>query len=365
MEKQLIYNNILNLLNSRGWNNFDKGNKYDIFRPPNQLNFSETYQLYLYNKFDYNDFEQEIIKLLNTISSIYNEDIDELYSLIIEDKPVLSFHIISDEIKSIHPNIPYFSNLMTNSKEVLKEVANFSIIKKPHYFDGAEEEAERYLNYCNFFKNDKGSLITKIQLPNNEEIKLENIFDKPIKGFQINNKLIDITDFINNEIISNNNFEPDDDFLISNKSLISVNVTNRIRDLYSSIGYSDFELTLNSTTQKRSTSIYELNKEKVGNLNTFSKTIKRRITEIFDNTVIGRIVTLKSKDVKSDKNSILIESIVNNVKTNISLNLDSQLYQLALDLHKNNQPVCIIGTLEKEKTQYKIINLKEFKAATS
>ncbi|NLO20107.1 MAG: hypothetical protein GX121_09615, partial [Ignavibacteria bacterium] len=166
------------------------------------------------------------------------------------------------------------------------------------------------------------------------------------------------------EIILNDNFEPDDEFLISNKSLISVNVTNRIRDLYSGIGYSDFELTLNSTTQKRSTSIDNLNEEKVKNLNTFSKTIKRKITEIFDNKVTGRIVALKSKDVKSDKNSVLIEGIVNKVKTNISLNLDSHLYQIALDLHKNNQQVSIVGTLEKEKTQYKIIDLKEFKAAS-
>lgn len=363
MRNQTIYNNITTLLKGRGWNSSKKNSKYDILSPPSQLNFSETYKLYLYNKFEHNDFEQEAIKLINIISSIYNEDLDELYSLVIEDKPVLSFRIISGEIESEHPNIPYFSNLISNSKKVLKEVANFSIKNKPHYFDGAEE-AERYLNYCNFFKNDKGSLITKIQLPNNEEIKFENIYDESIKGFQINEKLIDITSFINNEIILNDNFEPDDEFLISNKSLISVNVTNRIRDLYSGIGYSDFELTLNSTTQKRSTSIDNLNEEKVKNLNTFSKTIKRKITEIFDNKVVGRIVALKSKDVKSDKNSVLIEATVNKVKTNISINLDSHLYQIALDLHKNNQQVSIVGTLEKEKTQYKIIDLKEFKAAS-
>ncbi|MBU4339033.1 hypothetical protein KKD57_05780, partial [Patescibacteria group bacterium] len=141
------------------------------------------------------------------------------------------------------PSIPFFDTLIHKLRELLQEGANFSIIKKAHFFDNSDE-AERYLNYCNFFKNDVGSLITKIQLPNNEEIREKTLFDQAITGREINNNIINITSFINDEILGLNNFEPDDDFLISNRDVISVNVSNKIKDLYAGVDYSDIEISL-------------------------------------------------------------------------------------------------------------------------
>ena len=85
-------------------------------------------------------------------------------------------------------------------------------------------------------------MITKIQLPNKEEIKEQTLFENSIIGSEINNNLINITDFINTEIIGYNNFEPTDDFLIQNKDFISVNISNKLKDLYTGIEYSDIEI---------------------------------------------------------------------------------------------------------------------------
>ena len=170
MKTQLIYKNIIDLLSNRNWKKQERTTKYDIFVPPSILEFSNVYKLYVYHKYEKSDFEQEIVKSLNIISQIYNEDIDELASIIIEDRQILSLHIENEDIKNGHPSIPFFNVLINKSKELLQEVANFSVIKQPHFFE-SKDEAERYLNYCKFFKNDVGSLITKIQLPNNEEIK--------------------------------------------------------------------------------------------------------------------------------------------------------------------------------------------------
>jgi len=283
-----------------------------------------------------------------------------LESIIIEDRQILSFHIENENIKNGHPSIPFFNTLINKSKELLQEVANFSVIKQPHFFDN-KDEAERYLNYCNFFKNDVGSLITKIQLPNSEEIKEKTLFENSIIGSEINKNLINITDFINTEIIGYDNFEPTDEFLIQNRDLVSVNVSNKLKDLYTGIEYADIEISLKGTQINQITTAKELNREKVNNLSTFSKTIREKMKEISENDVYGKIVQLKSKDVDSDQNMIIIEGEIKKVKSRISVKLNSEQIKLAADAFKNNRTVLINAILEKDKAQYRVAVLKDFR----
>jgi len=83
--------------------------------------------------------------------------------------------------------------------------------------------------------------------------------------------------------------------------------------------------------------------------------------EISENDVYGKIIELKSKDVDSDKNMIIIEGEVKKVKTRISIQLSSDQIKLAADAFKNNKTVLINGILEKEKSQYKVVELKDFR----
>ena len=363
MNSQSIYKNITDLLISREWKKQEVRTKYDLFVPPSILGFSETYKLYVYNKFANSDYEKEILKDLNIVAQIYKEDLDELASIIIEDRQILSFHIENENIKNGHPSIPFFNTLISKSKELLQEVANFSVIKKPHFFDNIDE-AERYLNYCNFFKNDVGSLITKIQLPNNEEIKEKTLFEDSIIGSEINQNLINIADFVNTEIIGFDNFEPTDDFLIQNRDLVSVNVSNKLKDLYTGIDYADIEISLKGTQINQITVAKELNREKVNNLSTFSKTIREKMKEISENDVYGKIIQLKSKDVDSDQNMIIIEGEIKKVKSKIAVKLNSDQIKWAAEAFKNNRTVLINAILEKDKTQYKVSELKDFRALT-
>lgn len=359
MKRQLIYNNITDLLINREWKRKEIKTKYDVFVPPSRLNFSETYRLYVYNKFEKSDFEKMITNILRILAQIYKEDIDELVSIIIDDRQILSLHIKNENIKNARPNISFFDKLIHNSKELLQETANFSVLKKQHFYDNSDE-AERYLNYCNFFKNDTGSLITKIQLPNKEEIKLKNIFDTGIAGYEINKNLINVTEFINNDILASENFKPDKKFLISNKNLISVNISNKLKSLYAGIEYADIEFSLKSTKINKTTKAEKLNKKKVDNLNIFSNTVRKAMRDISENKVSGKIIQLKSQNVDNDKNLIIVKGYVKNIMSQISISLNSKQIKLAAEAFKNNKSVSITGTLEKEKSQYKVIELQEF-----
>ena len=112
IEKRIIHTNISDLLITRKWQKQERTSKYDVFVPPALLNFSKTYRLHIYNKFENSDYEKETIKNLNIISQIYNDDIDELVSIVIEDRQILSFHIENEKIQNGNPSIPFFNTLM-------------------------------------------------------------------------------------------------------------------------------------------------------------------------------------------------------------------------------------------------------------
>jgi hypothetical protein len=130
MHTQLILNNVNDLLINRKWRLEERRTKYDIFVPPLDLNFEKSYKLFIYNKITNSDFESEIDKDLYIISQIYNEDIDDLNSIIVEDRQILTLHIEKEDIFNGKPSLPFFNKLISSSKELLQEVANFSVLQK-------------------------------------------------------------------------------------------------------------------------------------------------------------------------------------------------------------------------------------------
>ncbi len=360
MKAQSIYENLTALLYNREWHRSTATKKYDIFIPPAALGFSEEYKLYVYNRFESPGYDRDIQKSLEIIGQIYEEDIDELNSIVVDDRQILVLHIENDEVHEGHPSIPFFETLIRKSKELLHEVANFSMIQKPHFY-GDSEEAERYLNYCTFLKNDAGSLITKIQLPNKEEIKENTLFENAITGKEINQNLLNVTSFINTQVIDDGNFDPTDHFLLANKPLISVNIANKLKDLYTGIDFADIEISLKGTQTTLTTVARNLTKEKMGHLTAFSRTVRERMKEISENDVYGKIVQLSSKDVDGERNSIIIEGEIKRVKSRISVPLSSEEIKEAAEAFKSNRTVAINAIFEKEKTQYKVVELKAFR----
>ena len=358
MNNQSILNNVNDLLKNRKWRLEEQGTKYNVFIPPLDLDFEKSYKLFVYNKINNSDFESEIYEYLRIISQIYNEDIDDLNSIIVDDRQILTIHIDKEDIIDGKPALPFFNKLINNSKELLQEVANFSVLQKQHYFDNTEE-SERYLNYCNFIKNEAGSLITKIQLPNKEEIKEGTLFENRIQGYQINKQLLDITNFINEDIIDSDNFEPTDDFLLQNKEYISVNVSEKLKKLYQETGYSDIEISLNGTQLNETSKTKGINKEKVDNLSTFSKTVKEKMKDISENEVSGKIIELKSKNVDSDQNTITVVGRIKNVESKIMVTLNSKQMKQATESFRDNKIIKMNAIFEKEKTYYRIKELRE------
>ncbi|MFP4460347.1 MAG: hypothetical protein ACLFSQ_12260, partial [Candidatus Zixiibacteriota bacterium] len=148
---------------------------------------------------------------------------------------------------------------------------------------------------------------------------------------------------------------------IKNKSLINVNIAQKLKTFYNKVELVDTDFTIEHKKGKKTTLAKDLNASKINNLSMFTKIVKEKNNEILRQDVYGKIIELKSKDVDSDSNIVIIEGMLDNIKCKFSLRLDSINYKAAADAHKKNLTVGFQGLLEKSKTLYKVTELNDFK----
>ncbi|MBM2816142.1 MAG: hypothetical protein HW421_2904 [Ignavibacteria bacterium] len=361
MDKISIYNNIKTYLIDRKWELEGSNNRYDFFIPDLKLNIESDFKLYLPNQIDKSDFYSNIERIIEILSQIHEESADDLSEIVIDNKQILKFHLEHINIKDGKPLLAQFENIISKIKNILYETASFTILKKPHIFEKEIEEAERYINYVRFIKNEPGSLITKVELPNEEDIQIKNIFESGIKGFVVNNKLFEVINYINTKILLEEFIEPSDEELLKDKDYISVNITEKLRDFYHSIDLMDVDFELLRIEKPKKLSVTGLTEKKLGNLLNFAKEVKKRINEIKPMSLEGKIVQLSSRDVDGDKNSIKMRTTIDNVGWGVLISLSSEDYHKAVNAHDTNKTVQITGILEKRKTEYKVTELNEFR----
>ena len=355
-----IYENVKAFLLHRKWVGDGVTQRFDVFIPHEDLGFSADFKLYLPNETDKEDFLLNIKSSIKTLSEIYELDYYDLCEVLIENKHILKFHFEHSNIIDGKPTLTQFDNILSKIKSLLYDAASFVVLNKMHVFEKEVEESERYLNYCRFISNEKGSLITKIELPNEEEIKIPNLFEDSLRGSVINNRLINVVEYINNNILIDEYTSPTDDELVASKDLISVNLVEKVRDFYRSIDSEDVDVELMSIENSRLLSAKGINDIKLSNLNTFIQDVRKRLNEINTKSIVGKVIVLSSRDIEKDNNSIRVRAMIDNVVSEVLVMLNSINYHEAIKAHDGNLSVRISGVFEKRKSDYKVSELHTF-----
>lgn len=358
---QNIYSNLSEFLTNKNWKKVGEFNRSFKYEPPKDLGFEKNYFLYIPKNIDAQDYIDSAEKTTEILSEIYKEDVDDLHSILIESKEIFTFRYHDDSALEGKPSFPRFNKINDRIQKMLKDVASFTVKKETQILESSIEEAERYLYHCRFIKNLSGSVITKIELPNEEFIKEKNIFEEPIKGHDVNNRLMSVLNFVNSNLLGNNPNSLEESFLKENKENININLIDDIREFYNETKLSDIDFTLKRSKTNLTSSVNGLNKENIRCLQSFTKTIKEKINNRFEDEFYGKVVELKSKDVESEHNSIKVLALIKNIEKVVSVCLNSEEYKFAIDAHAENKNVILKGIVEKEKTQYKIIELKDFR----
>ncbi|MNE54068.1 hypothetical protein D3C80_1488270 [compost metagenome] len=198
-------------------------------------------------------------------------------------------------------------------------------------------------------------------MPEKELIKENELFDRnEIYSNEINNKLKDVLQYVNNDVLSNDRINVSDDYLLENEDNLSLKLLKAIETFYinSQIKNIDFIFTSIRSTDKIISN--DITRAKVHHLTELIEDISNKTFETGTIKFRGQIISLKSKDPDGAKNNISLGGIYEDLPVVATIKLNSDHYKSALEAHKYKQFITIAGKAKKTKTRVNFLDVESF-----
>lgn len=357
----MIQDKIISFLTNREWVAIEGNAKLTTFRPPADFNLPEGFTISIPTSTEFSDFNQFIDNTLEIIGSLYEYSIDELKLMLDKEQTIFSIRIYDDKTKDGRISLIRFEQVLERVKGILLDTASFVIDKNALSFR-VPPEAQRYLNLCEFIETQKGSFIAKIQLPQKELIKENELFDRnEIYSEEINEKVKDVLTYVNNEVFTSaNKINVTDDYIIENEDHINLKLLKNIESFYLNADIKNIDFTFSSIDETEKIESQNITKAKIHHLTELIEDVSNKTIEIADIAFRGQIITLKSKDPDGSRNNVTLGGVYNELPVIASVKLDSEHYKEAIEAHKLKQYINITGTAKKTKTRVSFINVATF-----
>ena len=349
--------NLIKFLHKKDWIELKKDQLADYYQAPENLNFEDRFVVRIPINKKIIDYKQHRDQILKTISEIYNYSYGDFLKIIF-DTSILRFTLKNNSDKGSYPLSDF--NIFDNTlRSTLLDTASF-VIKPEYEMFEIQKEAEIYYQKCKFLTPETGSFVVRIEVQPDKIIK-KDLFHDEVTTSDINDRLFNIMEFLNINILKNEDQSIyDDNFLITHKQYFNKNVLKDFTKLYSTT--KTLELNYANPLKSVVTIANEVEKKELDNINDFIKIVDHN--NPFDENIIdifcenALIIDLASNDPTEDNNTITLKGKVYNIDSVIKIKLDSQDYKKAIDAHKNKKFISVKGKGEKLKSYYRIDNLK-------
>jgi hypothetical protein len=350
---------IKNYFISRDWKLVREGRLFNYLQPPTELNFPSDFIIEIPKASeDYLSFDNFITRLIQEIKEFLPNDnnVDDLRILFSKENSILKYRIFDAENDDGSISLKKHIESLDVFKRMLSQAVTFVSTKKP-IFGNAKFEVESYLNRCRSLQTEKGSYVTKIEVPNDKIYSTVSSFDTA----QVNNKLFDVLEFIGNDIFSaNNKIDVNENYIQDLINYINYELFVAIRDIYSKPRINNVEYQLSNNKQFRKVKTH-LVQPKLRFFNSYLGDLRRILIETVPLEATGFIKKLSSPaPLHSKKNEIIVNAEVANVMEVIKVILRSDEYQLAIEAHKNEWAIKIKGKARQTKTHLTIYEPDEF-----
>ncbi len=275
MDNNKILSNIIHFLKTKEWHE-DTPTKRSLVFINDKI--GSDFRLFVPKLVHENDFLIQAQKTIQSLCSIHSENNSDLKSLIIKNREILSIKFEADQIYDDGVKIVIFSNIVSRLNILLTHAAAFTITNKPILSREDTKLSKGYLDRCRFIKNEKGSLITKIELPKDDEIYNE-LYDQKINSKIVNKRLFDSINFINNTILAEDvNYS--DDYIDKNISNINLSLISDIRLLYKEVPASTISVLHKSIESDHNTTSGSLGSYTTQKIKLFEDAVKLRLRKI-------------------------------------------------------------------------------------
>lgn len=350
--------NIYRFLNKRGWEKSQEGDRFTIFLPPASLNLPEDYRLEIPSNEKLSGFQNYIDGILSVLSDIYENEFvqDDLEILFSKDNSILKFRIFDKETNNGTINFPKYIGSLEAFKKILSQAVTFTITNKP-IFGEAKDFVASYLDRCRSLQTEKGSFVTKFQVPNDEIYSTVN----KITTSNVNDKLFDVLEFVRHEVLRpDNDYRITEEYVSDHQDYINYELLNSIKNLYQKSQINNAEFLLNSGYSSRTVTTEKV-QSRLKYFRSYIRNIKEVLLETEPLETIGFIKSLSSSSPQhSENNEVVIHAEVANTEEKIKITLNSNRYLEAIRAHRNEWAIRVKGKARQYKTMYSIEDLDEF-----
>jgi hypothetical protein len=351
-------NNILTFFKSRGWQELNRTNLFAEYSPPSTLGLPENYIIEIPTVSNKNGFEKYIDNLLDILVDIDPSYLSEDdYKIIFSKKhTIVSLRIIDQDTEYGSIKLERHIDSLDSIRKMYSQAVTFVSSRKP-IFGNAKEEVKSFLDSCRALQTEKGSYVTKIEIPSAEQ----NSLFSSVNTDEVNKKLFSILEFVNSEVIKRKvPIIVNEKHIIEYSEFINYETLISIKDLFTKVKINDAEFEMNSYSDNKI-----IHTEKIlPKIKYFNLYIKEVKDILLKDTVVeftGFIKKLSSQSPKyAIRNLAILETEISNTKNHITIYLNNARYIEAIEAHKNERPVKVRGKVKQGQRRYVIQEVEEF-----
>ncbi|MFD0963095.1 hypothetical protein [Pseudofulvibacter geojedonensis] len=354
---------LVNFLTNRGWTLEGKNPMFFLLKPNIDFSFPENYLFKIPHNYETIDFDSFYNKSLEIISEIYDLKHDDLIKIIEQGSEILSLRIVDSFTEDGSISLQRFEKFLEKIKGILSSTASFVINKDP-LFSKSSIEVEQYINHCNFLQTEKGSFISKINLPTNTLLVNNSLFEEDaIYASDVNNRIKNTISYLNHEIFSNKDIMVDYNYIQENRQFINLKLLKQYYEFYTKVEIQNIEFSFDNIEYSDKILVNDMNGYKLSRLDSFINQVDEILNADSNISVVGKIISLSSRNPDGTTNSIKVSGVTDDGELKpivITANLTSEDYRKALEFHGEKTRIRLTGLAKKEKTYYKYLRLDSF-----
>ena len=356
----MLNEKIISFLSNRGWAQAGQSAKFVELKPPAEFNIDENFRISVPIDLNKVDIKPYIENLITIIADFYSLSTDDLSLILEKENTILKVRVYDEKTKDGRISFNRFEELINKLKSILTDTASF-VIDKSVTSLRTPKEAYKYINLCNVLQTEKGSFVTKIQLPSKELIKDKELFNQQeIYSEDVNQRLSDVLSFVNDSVFNVDAPNVTDEYLIENEQNINIKLLKDIETFYDKAELKNIDFSFHNISESRVIETQDVTKEKLFRLSSFVDQIIDKSFETINMTLRGKITTLKSRDPDGLRNNVTIGGLYNDLPVVGIANLDSDSYKDAIEAHKLKQYINISGLARKTKSRVRFVEVTNF-----
>lgn len=359
------FSSIQKFLSEHDWTIVNRNAAASFYAPPRDLGIDEKFTIAIPVVDSVSKSSNLLYTTVNVLEQIYERKFPEFYldnEEVGDAKPswVLKSKLKGDSVGLGTISLSKIDIYLSQITKSFHEAAKFKLGG-----DSAIQvaQASKFVDSCQFLPTGSGSFITSIEIPF-EEIRQSDLVSPSLTSQEVITNWFSAIDFLNTSVLKGNVDELKSDVVLGDAiRLLNIPLADSLKKLIDGAALSRFDLELDTPNGLLSSSTGSLDRDSLGRLSDFVKYFRDSLTVESNITFAGKIFELRSKNPDGNQNHVMIKGLLHGDYITMSMTLNYDNYQTAIQAHKLGRTVKVVGEGVRLKTQTRITRIDEFTIA--